>query len=166
MRPVVILVGVLSVAAISIGTATVLRSRPRTITVAARAIAPPAPSPSAILIGEPSLVAFLPDSGPLSPELAALDREFRAALPRAARIAAEHRFRFYVRASAQLQVWGPDHAPIRGALVDSQDVGFLIAAPRYPAIRLRGTYSDSALADALARYAALIGTPEPLHKPS
>jgi len=193
VRPSVIMVGLLSAAAISVGTAIMLRPRPRIITVAARALTPPAeldslrrradsldqaiaqaaarlsgraPLPSAIRIGEPSLVAFLPDSAGLDLEVAALRRQFQATLPRAARVAADHRFRFYVRPSAGLQLWGPDRAPIRGAVVDPQDVGFLIAAPRYPAVRLRGTYSDSALAEALARYAALIGAAGPLRQPS
>ena len=193
VRPSIILLGLLTGVAISVGTATLLRPRPQIITVTARALTPAAeldslrrrvdsldeaigeaaarlsgraPLPSAIRIGEPSLVAFLPDSIGLDPDLAKLGHQFRAALPHAARVAADHRFRFYVRPSAGLQLWGPDQAPIRGAVVTPQDLGYLIAAPRYPAIRLRGTYSDSALADALARYAALIGTAGPSHQPS
>lgn len=193
MRPSVIVVGSLSAVAITVGVATMLRPHPQIITVAARTLAPPpefdslrrradslddaiaqaaaqlsgrAPLPSAIRIGEPSLVAFLPDSTGLDLDLGELCRQFRAALPGAARVAADHRFRFYVQSSVGLQLWGPDQAPIRGGIVNSQDVGYLIAAPRYPAIRLRGTDSDSALADALARYAALIGAAGPLRKPS
>jgi hypothetical protein len=113
------MVGLLSAAAISVGTAIMLRPRPRIITVAARALTPPAeldslrrradsldqaiaqaaarlsgraPLPSAIRIGEPSLVAFLPDSAGLDLEVAALRRQFQATLPRAARVAADPRF--------------------------------------------------------------------------
>src|SRR5712692_2685790 len=185
-RRLVIATGLLLAPLIGVGTAIAFRPRPQVITIPSRAIAPSrtldslrrasdslfaaiaqesawftgrAPLPFAVRIGQPSLVAFLPDSGDLDPEVAALRREFLATLPHVARVAAAHQFRFYVRPSSRLQLWGPDHAPMRGTAVDPRDVGYLLAAPRYPVVRLRGTYSDSALADALGRYAVLIGMP-------
>ena len=192
-RRVVIATGLLLAPLIGVGTAIAFRPRPHVITVPSRAIASPkaldslrrmsdslvaviaqesarftgrAPLPFAVRIGQPSLVAFLPDSGDLNPEAAALRREFLATLPQAARVAAALQFRFYVRPSARLQLWGPDHAPMGGTAVNPEDVGYLLAAPRYPVVRLRGTYGDSALADALVRYAVLIGMPRHLRQSS
>ena len=117
-------------------------------------------------IGGPSLVAFMPDSAGQEPEFAELRREFAAGLPRAARVASAYQFRFYVRPSAGLQLRGPRDTPIWGAQTDPQQVGYLLAAPGYPVVRLRGICSDSALADALARYATLIGLPRAIQRRS
>ena len=82
-------------------------------------------------------------------------------LPRAARIAAEARFGFSVRPSAGLQFVEPGGAPLRGGKVGADELGYVLAAPRYPAVHVPAPVADSILADALARYGVMIGVARP-----
>lgn len=136
MRRAVIVIGLLLAPAMGVALAVLLRPRPEVITLAPRSLWSSTIPDSLqrltdsmrslidarigqasgrgsleLHIGEPSLVAFLPDSTGLGPDLAELRREFVIALPHAARVAAQWHFRFYVRPSAGLQLWGPDNCP-------------------------------------------------------
>ena len=117
-------------------------------------------------IGEPSLIVIVPDSTRQRGPLAAVHRQFARRLPYQAGLAARYHLRFYVRPSMGLDVLGPDGLPLRGARVQPGDLGYVFAAPGYPAVRLPGIQSDSALADAAGRYAALIGLRLPSRQPS
>jgi hypothetical protein len=124
----------------------------------------PADEARAFHIGGPTVVAFLPDSVaggmPLTPELARLRREFLAALPELASTARATHFMFAVRPTTGLVLWARRGGRIWNGTPGGVPLGVLLAAPNYPAVRLAGIPSAAALADALARYAALIGLPD------
>jgi hypothetical protein len=173
----IVALGSVAVAALTVA---VLRPRPRQIELPgvvrlpSRASADSLPQSSAPLprvevahlfhIGGPTVVAFLPDSVAgaqlLTPELAKLRGEFLAALPELASTARAAHFTFAVRPAAGLVLWAHRGGRIWNGTPGGVPIGVLVAAPNYPAVRLAGIPSAAALADALARYAALIGMPE------
>jgi hypothetical protein len=183
MRAIIVVAALLLAVTIGVGLAVLLRPPAQVITLPPRALDQPdladsrntadssrraldsmiarlsgrEPLPSTLRIGEPSLIVVVPDSSGLRPARAAVRRQLIRTLPGAARVAALYHMQFYVRSSTGLEVVGPDGVPIRGARVSPGDLGYVLAAPRYPAVRLQGIQGDSALADAAARYAALIG---------
>ena len=117
------------------------------------------PPPGILRIGEPSLLVVVPVSTEPHVPPAALRRAVARALPGAAQIAARYRLRLYVRASTGVVGVGPDGVLLRGAVIRRGEIGYVLLAPGYPAVRLLGLQSDSMLADAAARYAALLGIP-------
>lgn len=173
MRAIIVVSALLLAVTIGAGLAVLLRPPARVITLPPRVLDSVAarltggePLPSTLRIGQASLIVVVPDSSGLSPARAAVRRQLLRTLPGAARVAARYQLQFYVRPSAGLEVVGPDGVPIRGARVRRGDLGYVLAAPRYPAVRLKGIQGDSALADAAARYGALIGIPLETPRPS
>jgi len=168
MRAIIVVAALLLAVTIGVGLAVLLRPPAQVITLPPRALdlSGREPPPSTLRIGEPSLIVVVPDSSGLRPARAAIRRQLIRTLPGAARVAALYQLQFYVRSSVGLEVVGPDGVPIRGARLAPGDLGYVLAAPRYPAVRLQGIQGDSALADAAARCAALIGIPLGMRRPS
>ena len=127
-----------------------------------------APAPNDLVVGSPVLVAVVPDSLVTDPDARARanQRLFLASLRGAARVAAAARFEFCVRPSAGLRLRDVRNGLLRQGQVSAKELGYVLAAPGFPAVHVPAPISDSALASVVARYAVLIGASASRPQPS